>query len=44
MELNLGIRAHDIENQTTVEGLVEEIAGKGLTVSTTSFREIVYRH
>lgn len=31
MELNLGIRAHDIENQTTIEGLVEEIAGKGLT-------------
>ena len=27
----LGIRAHDIENQTTIEGLVEEIAGKGLT-------------
>ena len=26
MELNLGIRAHDIENQSTVEGLVEEIA------------------
>ena len=31
LELNLGIRAHDIQNQTTIEGLVEEIAGKGLT-------------
>ncbi|QUW21563.1 sugar phosphate isomerase/epimerase [Sporosarcina sp. Marseille-Q4063] len=31
MELNLGIRAHDIQNQTTIEGLVDEIAGKGLT-------------
>jgi len=31
MKLNLGIRAHDIENQTTIEGLVDEIVGKGLT-------------
>lgn len=31
MELNIGIRAHDIENQATLEGLVEEISSKGLT-------------
>lgn len=31
MELNLGIRAHDISNQPTLNGLVEEISGKGLT-------------
>lgn len=31
MELNLGIRAHDISNQQTLNGLVDEISGKGLT-------------
>ena len=30
MELNIGIRAHDVENRP-LEELVEEIAGKGLT-------------
>lgn len=31
MKLNIGIRAHDIENQTSLEGLAEEISGKGLS-------------
>lgn len=31
MELNLGIRAHDIQKQESIDGLVKEIAGKGLT-------------
>ncbi|AOV08615.1 sugar phosphate isomerase/epimerase family protein [Sporosarcina ureilytica] len=31
MELNLGIRAHDIQGQETIDGLAKEIAGKGLT-------------
>ena len=31
MELNLGIRAHDVQDQETIDGLAKEVAGKGLT-------------